>query len=72
MSGVRIEVTNKPISVTVPVTPPAVTKSVTLKGRNTIRNTPPAKLARRPDQAMPIARPAAAIRAAKVVVWMPK
>ncbi len=72
LSGVSSVVANKPISRTVPVTPAAVTKSPTLKGRSTIRKAPAAKLAIRPDHAMPMATPAAAISAAKLVVWMPK
>lgn len=60
------------ISWMVPVMPPACTKSPTLKGRRMTRNTPAAKLERRPAQAAPIAMPAAAMRAAKVVVSTPK
>ncbi len=72
LSGVLSAVANRPISLIVPVTPPAVTKSPTLNGRSTIRNAPAAKFDSSPDHAMPIATPAAAISAAKVVVWMPK
>ena len=72
LSGVLITVVNKPSSVTVPVTPATVTKSPTFIGRSTTRKAPAAKCASRPDHAMPIATPAAAIRAAKVVVWIPK
>ncbi|MOA31782.1 hypothetical protein D3C78_1529580 [compost metagenome] len=72
LSGVLMAVVNRPISFTVPVTPPAVTKSPTFIGRSMIRNTPAAKLDSNPDQAMPMATPAAANSAAKVVVWMPK
>jgi hypothetical protein len=71
LSGVSIAVTNSPSSWTVPVTPAAVTKSPTFIGRSTIRNAPAAKLASIPDQARPIASPAAAISPAKVVVSTP-
>ena len=67
-----IEVTNSPISATVPVTSPAVMKSPTLKGWKTIKNAPAAKLANSPPQAAPIAIPAAASNAAKEVVSTPK
>jgi hypothetical protein len=60
-------VANRPISLTSPLTPAAVITSPTLNGRRTTRNTPAAKLASRPDQAMPIATPAAASRAANEV-----
>ncbi|MNN82632.1 hypothetical protein D3C81_1995850 [compost metagenome] len=72
MSGVVIAVANRPISITVPVTPPAQMKSPTLKGRRTIIKAPAARLASNPDQAMPMARPTAASRAAKVVVGIPR
>ncbi|MNJ57631.1 hypothetical protein D3C77_532290 [compost metagenome] len=72
LSGVLIAVANRPISVTVPITPPALMKSPTLNGRRTIMKAPAAKLANSPDQAMPMARPTAASSAAKVVVCMPR
>jgi hypothetical protein len=50
------------------VTPPAEMKSPTLKGRNTTRKIPAAKLASRPPQAEPTASPAPASSAAKLVV----
>ncbi|MNY60993.1 hypothetical protein D3C86_1976160 [compost metagenome] len=65
-------VANRPISVTVPTTPPALMKSPTLNGRRTMMKPPAARLASSPDQAMPMARPTAAINAAKVVVCTPK
>ena len=65
-------VTNSPISITFPVTPPALIVSPALKGRSTIRNAPAAKLERSPPQAAPIARPAPATKAAKEVVSIPK
>ena len=72
LSGVLMVVVNRPSSVMVPVTPATVTKSPTFNGRNTTRKAPAAKCASRPDHAIPMATPAAAISAAKVVVWMPK
>jgi len=72
LSGVLTVVAKRPISSTVPVTPPAVTKSPALKGRRIIRNTPAAKFASRPLQAVPTARPAPASSAAKLVVSTPK
>ncbi|MNN57759.1 hypothetical protein D3C81_1727630 [compost metagenome] len=68
LSGVSRVVANRPISLTVPVTPPMVTKSPTLNGRSTTRKAPAAKFDISPDHAMPMATPAAAISAAKVVV----
>jgi hypothetical protein len=49
-----------------------VTTSPDLKGRSTIMKTPAARFASRPDQAIPIAMPAAARIPAKVKVWTPK
>ena len=72
LSGVLIAVVNRPISLTVPVTPPAQMKSPTLNGRRTMMKPPAARFASNPDQAMPMARPTAAISAARLVVWMPK
>ncbi|MCY1183478.1 hypothetical protein D9M73_241050 [compost metagenome] len=72
LSGVLIAVTNRPISFTVPVTPPAVMKSPTLNGRRTMMKAPAARFASRPDQAMPMATPAAAMSAARLVVCTPK
>jgi starch phosphorylase len=72
LSGVTMVVPKRPTSRTVPETPPALTKSPALKGRSTTRKTPAAKWARSPLQAMPIATPAAATSAAKVVVSTPK
>ncbi len=72
LSGVSIVVAKRPISFTTPVTPPAVIMSPTWKGRSTIMNTPAAKFESRPDQAMPIATPAAARTPAKEVVSTPK
>ena len=72
LSGVWRVVANRPISSTVPVTPAAVMKSPTLNGCRTTKNTPPAKFDSSPDHAMPMATPAAAINAAKLVVSTPK
>ncbi|MCY1451360.1 hypothetical protein D9M71_682230 [compost metagenome] len=72
LSGVLMAVANRPISFTVPTTPPALMKSPTLNGRRTMMKPPAARLASSPDQAMPMARPTAAISAARLVVWMPK
>jgi hypothetical protein len=71
LSGWSMVVANRPISRTVPVMPPPLMKSPTLKGRRMIRKAPAAKLASRPLQAAPMAMPAAASRAAKLVVSMP-
>lgn len=71
LSIVSMVVTNRPISTTVPSVSPAWMKSPTLKGRSTIRKAPAAKFESRPDQAMPMATPAAASTAAKVVVSTP-
>ena len=68
LSGVLMVEENRPISVTVPVMPPAVMKSPTLNGRNMMINTPAAKFDNRPAQAAPIATPAVAMSAAKLVV----
>jgi len=72
LSGVLMVVPNRPIALTVPVTPPAVTKSPTLNGRRKTRKAPAAKLASSPPHATPMATPPAAISAAKVVVSTPK
>ena len=72
LSGVWMVVPKRPTSETVPVTPPALTKSPTLKGFSITRNTPAAKFASRPLQATPIATPPAASIAANDVVWIPK
>ena len=68
LSGVLIVVPNRLTASTVPVTPPAVTKSPTLKGFRNTRNAPAAKFANSPLHATPIATPPAAINAAKLVV----
>jgi len=44
LSGVSRPVANRPISLTVPVTPPAVMKSPTLNGFSTMRKAPAARL----------------------------
>ena len=72
LSGVIRVDENRPISFTLPVIPQAVMKSPTLKGRKTIKKTPAAKLDSSPAQAAPIAMPAVAIKAAKLVVCIPK
>ena len=72
LSGVLRVVPNRPMASTVPLTPPALTKSPTLNGRRKTRNAPAAKLARSPPQAMPMATPPAARSAANVVVSTPK
>ncbi len=71
LSGVSMVVTNRPISCTMPVTPPASISSPTLKGRSTSRKTPAAKLPSSPAHAEPMAMPAAASSAANDVVSMP-
>src|SRR5215471_10615613 len=48
LSGVLRVVPNSPTDSTVPVMPPAVTKSPTLKGRRKTRNAPAAKFAKSP------------------------
>ncbi|RMR94850.1 hypothetical protein ALP75_205478 [Pseudomonas syringae pv. actinidiae] len=72
LSGVLMDVTNSPISTTVPVTSAAVITSPTLNGRNTMIKPPAARLASNPDQAMPMASATAASNAAKLVVSMPQ
>src|SRR5690606_27390505 len=72
LSGVTIVVPNRPISLTVPIVPPALMKSPTLNGRRISRKAPAAKCASSPPQATPIATPAPASIAAIEVVWMPK
>ena len=54
LSGVLIVETKRPISSTVPVTLPAVTKSPALNGRRIMRKMPAAKFASRPLHAAPI------------------
>jgi hypothetical protein len=71
LSGWSMVVANRPISFTVPVMPAPLMKSPTLKGRRMIRKAPAAKLESRPLQATPMATPAAAMSAAKLVVSMP-
>ena len=72
LSGVMRVVANRPSSLTVPTMPPIPTKSPTWKGRSTSMKAPAAKLPSMPLQAAPMATPAPAINAAKLVVWMPK
>ena len=72
LSAVVSVVTNRPISSTTPVTPPALIMSPVLKGRSTMRKMPEAKFDRSPDQAAPMAMPAAASSAANEVVSMPQ
>lgn len=62
LSGVRIKVVKMLISSTIPVAPPASTKSSTLKGRNMISITPEAKFESEPCKTKPIASPAAPLR----------
>ena len=69
----RIRVVPKsPISRTVPVTPPMVTKSPILNGPQDDHERTRRKVAEQPHHAMPIATPAAANSAANDVVWTPK
>ena len=53
MSAVTIEVTNKPISRTVPVMPTAAIVSPTLNGRKTRRKTPGGKVGKQPRPCRP-------------------
>ena len=71
LSVVSRVVANRPISCTMPVAPPAEISSPTRKGRSTSRKTPAAKLESSPDQAVPMAMPAAASSAANEVVSTP-
>ena len=72
LAGVMFVVATRPSSWMVPVMPPMLTKSPTLNGRSTSMKAPAAKLPSMPLQATPMATPAPAISAAKLVVWMPK
>lgn len=71
LSPLRSTVWKIRIESTVPATPCASIQSPTLNGRNSRISTPPAKLARLPCRARPMARPAAPMAATKLVVWMP-
>jgi hypothetical protein len=57
---------------TTPSTPATFTWSPTLKGRKMSSMTPDAKLVSVPCSARPMARPAAAMRPAKLMVCTPK
>ena len=60
------------ISFTLPSKPWAEMKSPTLKGRNSMIITPPAKFCKVPLKAIPIANPADANKATNELVLMPK
>ena len=71
LSGVMRRVVKSSISSTFPTWPAVFTTSPTLKGRNIRSITPDARFERLPWNARPIARPAAPMTAAKLVVSMP-
>ncbi len=71
LSGVLRVVVKIPISATVPLEPPATTKSPFLKGRKISSITPAAKFESVPCRARPMARPAAPSTATSEVVSIP-
>jgi len=71
LSDVSKLVVKRPISMTLPVTPAALITSPTLNGRKTSNITPDAMFESVPWNARPMAKAAAPMTAAKLVVWIP-